>query len=232
MSVIARCIDTDSRYMDSPAGEAGYRHLVKAYRRIGRENIELASAYDQGVPAPRHRPVVDAFWWGVVRWSWGVGKDILERDQVFFGEWQRVFVDPHMAFAQWLRPLSWKQEYARIRGHHHGYWRAGPAAMGQLHNAAWSRDVLLLTLRWGVWRHLGELPAIWDLLRLVSSLDRWPGAVPIAYARSDLRWWREILGHFEWSPRMRARLDYWLAESAEQIAAAELGIEESATGTG
>lgn len=52
------------------------------------------------------------------------------------------------------------------------------------HDAAWTLLGIRLRAKWCLLRHLKDLPALWETLRLVWRLRRWPD--PVARATG---WW-------------------------------------------
>jgi hypothetical protein len=81
--------------------------------------------------------------------------------------------------------------------------------------------VIRLTARWGLRRHLKDLPALWQSLSLVRRLKRWPDPMAVAYLESDLMFLRQLFDHFPFSPRLRSALDQFIDISADTLSAAQ-----------
>ncbi len=230
------------------AVEAGYPAVVGIYRRIARDSSRLANQWVQeadleavegdrypGEPVPAHSAAVDAFWWGVSIWAkdfcsdmvtWWDGMSEAEpgvrqrerKNELIREELTRVFVYPHFEFACWLRPRP-------------GWWGSGrwkkPVATvpiltpGQIildHDALWTLQVIKLTARWGLHRHLKDVPALWQALLLVRKLRQHDNAVAGAYLESDLAFLAEIFGHFPLGRRAKTMVDVFLQVAAENLA--------------
>jgi hypothetical protein len=222
--VMARCAATNLAYMrGTPAAKAGYGAVVRLYQRIASQGLDCAKAWEQRRPCPPHEPAVDAFWWGVAAWAnlfcadvagwnWGIHARAIHQ------ELQEVFCRPHREFAQWLRPLGSESPGAPTVARYDPWVDKGNAAGIILaHDAAWTLLVIRLTARWGLVRHLKDLPALWQALLLVRRLRRWPNPVARAYLESDVKFLRELFGHFHFRPQVQLVLDRFLEAAEEEL---------------
>jgi hypothetical protein len=244
---ILNCTHTNAMYMaaSAPGGrpptaavEAGYPAVVGIYRRIAREARAVANQWVQDAdlelsgPVPAHSAAVDAFWWGVSIWAkdfcsdmvtWWDGMPDAEpgvrqrerKNQLIRAELTRVFVHPHVDFANWLRMR---------RGRWVDIWSETTVPVispGQIildHDARWTLEVIKLTARWGLRRHLKDVPALWQALLLVRKLRQHDNAVARAYLESDLAFLAEIFGHFPLGRRTKTMVDVFLQVAAENLA--------------
>ncbi len=219
-AAILQCAETNSRYMRRSAGQAGYPAVVGLYDRLADQSLDCARAWAAAEPIPDHEPAVDAFWWGLVEWAhyftvailrWGSYQEI-----ELYREMDRVFVRPHVEFASWLRPDL---------HHRHRVPNKGVIGAGESLRAAevilrcdvrWTWCVILRTARWGLLHHLKrDAKALWQALFLMRRLRQWPDPVAVAYLESDVVFLRELFGHFEFSHRMKAIIENFLAMAAQ-----------------
>ena len=222
---MARCAATNLTYMRAtPAGRAGYGAVVDLYHRLAVQGQTCAEAWEAGQPCPSHEPAVDAFWWGVAAWANAFCADVMAWLAPYNGrrlhhELQEVFCRPHREFAQWLRPLGAGSVGTRVITGYSPRVPAGrPAQLILCHDAAWTGLVIRLTAMWGLVRHLKDLRALWQSLRLVRRLRGWPDPVARAYLESDLAFFRGLFGHFPFTPRLRSVLDCFLEAADEELA--------------
>jgi hypothetical protein len=222
---MVRCAATNLAYMRAtPAGKAGYGAVVRLYHRLAAQGLACAQAWAARGPCPPHEPAVDAFWWGVAAWAPMFSVDVLcwaghGDDRLLHHELQEAFCRPHLEFARWLRPLRPEERGARLVSAY--FPRAGSATPGRMvlrHDAAWTRLVIRLTAGWGLLHHLKDLPALGQALLLLRHLERWPDPVARAYLESDLAFLRELFGHFDFTPGLRAALESFLARAGEEVA--------------
>jgi hypothetical protein len=130
---------------------------------------------------------------------------------------QENFCRPHREFAQWLRPLEPESPGARLAARYSPQVNGGsPAGIILAHDAAWMVLVIRLTVCRGFTHHLKDLPALWQSLMLVRRLRRWPDPVARAYLESDLKFLRELFGHFHFRPQVRLALDRFLEVAEEE----------------
>ncbi len=219
--VMAKCAANNLAYMRAtPAGRAGYGAVVRLYERIASQSLDCARAWEAGMPCPPHEPVVDAFWWGVAAWANVFCADVAAwfgpvHAGIIHNGLQESFCCPHQEFAQWLRPeIPGARMVACYSPQVVG---SSPAGIILGHDAAWTLLVIRLTARWGLLRHLKDLPALWQSLRLVRRLRRWPDPVAGAYLESDVAFLREMFGHFDFRPHVRLALDRFLESAEEEL---------------
>jgi hypothetical protein len=228
------------------ARSAGYPAVVGIYQRIASESLNLANrwvqeadleavegdSYPGGPAVPAHSAAVDAFWWGVFFWAehfcsdmvtWWDGMPDAEpgvrqrerKNELIRDELIRVFVAPHFEFANWLRMQ---------RGRWEGLCSETSVPIltpGQIildHDARWTLEVIKLTARWGLHRHLKDLPALWQALLLIRKLRQHDNAVASAYLESDLAFLAELFGHFPLGRRAKTMVDVFLQVAAENLA--------------
>ena len=225
-AVMVACAATNLAHMPTtPAGRASPGALVKLYQRLAGQGLACAQAWKDGRPCPSHEPAVDAFWWGVAAWARSFSTDLVYLTQsadepLLREEMQEVFCRPHREFACWLRPLDDRGMAGVFHAYSH-VARTSPARLVLAHDAAWTSLVIRLTARWGLRRHLKDLPALWQSLSLVRRLKRWPDPTAVAYLESDLMFLRQLFDHFPFSSRLRAALDQFIDISADTLSAAQ-----------
>ena len=221
-AAMVACAATNLAHMPTtPAGRASPGALVKLYQRLAGQGLVCAQAWKDGRPCPPHEPAVDAFGWGVAAWARSFSTDLVYLTQsadepLLREEMQEVFCRPHREFACWLRPLDDRG----MAGVFHAYSHVAgtsPARLVLAHDAAWTSLVIRLTARWGLPHHLKDLPALWQSLMLVRRLRRWPDPVARAYLESDLKFLRELFGHFHFRPQVRLALDRFLEAAEEEV---------------
>ena len=228
------------------AAVAGYPAVVKLYQRIAGESLNLANrwvqeadleavegdSYPGGPAVPAHSVAVDAFWWAVSLWAkdfcsdmvtWWDGMSEAEpgvrqrerKNELIRDELTRVFVHPHVDFANWMKMR---------RGRWVDIWAETTVPIltpGQIildHDARWTLQVIKLTARWGLHRHLKDLPALWQGLLLIRKLRQHDNAVAGAYLESDLVFLAELFGHFPLGRRTMTMIDVFLQIAAENLA--------------
>ena len=231
-AIIRSCAATNAAYMlETPAGTAGYPAVVNLYAKIAAESLVLAAAWDEGGSCPPHDPAVDAFWCGVAHWSatffhdviqWWVERRRSSTDIEPVGalgkakasdllDAREVFYRPHQEFATWLR-FAERPTY-RIRP------RAidSPARIILEHDAAWTIGVIKLTARWGLVRHLKDLPALWQSVALVRRLRSFPNDAALTYLHSDLEFLERLFSNFPFSAEARAVLHVFLERARHEM---------------
>jgi hypothetical protein len=207
----------------TPAAKAGYGAVVRLYQRIASQGLDCAKAWEQRRPCPPHEPAVDAFWWGVAAWANLFCADVAAwsgpvHARAIHDSLLESFCRPHREFAQWLRPLRpASTEVPLVASHAAPFNGASPAEIILAHDAAWTLLVIRLTARWGLVRHLKDLPALWQALLLVRRLRRWPNPVARAYLESDMKFLRELFGHFHFRPQVQLVLDRFLEAAEEEL---------------
>jgi len=233
-TAIQKCAETNFRYMGkTPAGQAGYPAVVRLYDRLATQSYDCARAWlsCRDLRALEHEPAVDAFWWGVVEWAHAFPRALLRwsgyHDPELYDEMELVFFTPHREFARWLRPKVAKARRGRVLHWRRGrvlHWRPWPfyqrpAEIILQYDAHWTRRVILLTARWGLLHHLRDVKALWQALFLMRRLRSWPEPVAAAYLASDLVFLRELFGHFDFSPRLKAIIENFLAVAESEVRA-------------
>lgn len=230
----------------TPAGDAGYPAVGALYQRIAGESLTMARRWVQDfdlqvaeghsheevvpVAVPPHSPAVSAFWWGVFLWAKDFCSDMVtwwddqgaaepgvrqrqRKNEGIRDELSRVFVRPHLEFANWLRERHgrWEDDWSETS--------VPIVSPGQIildHDARWILQVIKLTARWGLHRHLKDLLALWQALLLVRGLRR-RTAVAYAYLESDVAFLQELFSHFPLTRRPRTMVDVFLAMAAEEV---------------
>lgn len=234
--IIRLCASTNWGYMATTAAGhvPGLEAVTRLYDRLATQSYSCAQAWLEDRPVPEHEPAVDAFWWGVVEWSHAFPRALLRwggyHDPALYEEMERVFFDPHWEFARWLRPKAVKVlSVSRHPTSHIGskvvHWQytpwpvyRRPAQIILRYDARWTRRVILLTARWGLLHHLKrDAKALWQALFLMRQLRRWPDPVAMAYLESDLVFLRELFSHFDFSPRLKAIIENFLAMAEVEV---------------
>lgn len=235
-AIIRSCAATNAAYMlETPAGTAGaYPAVAILYRKIAAASLILAAAWDEGQPCLPHDPAVDAFWCGVAHWSniffvdviqwWVGGSDKLRHDGVLglgsahLAEARDLFYRPHQKFATWLRydePLVEPDERPTYRIRPRPI--DSPARIILEHDAAWTIGVIKLTARWGLVRHLTDLPALWQSIALVRRLRSFPNDAALTYLHSDLEFLEQLFAHFPFDINTRTVLHVFLGRAREEM---------------
>lgn len=220
-AIMVACAATNLDHMrTTPAGEASPSTLVKLYQRMAIQGLSCAQAWQEGKPCPPHEPAVDAFWWGVAAWAGVFSNDLLQCLELkdkrrLHYELQEVFCRPHREFACWLRPLD-PREAAGVLHDYNPVTGISAVQLVLAHDIAWTRLVMRLTARWGLLRHVSDLPALWQSLTLVRRLERWPDPLAQAYLESDLLFFRRLFAQFPFSPRLRAALDEFISAAERE----------------
>lgn len=222
-----QCARTNRRYMDLRAGHVGYPKMVHLYRRIAVASVALATEYSLGKAPGPHEPAVDAFWWAVDQWSSHFTSDLLkisplacslgqEESDAVHKELSERFCRPHRMFALWLRSGT-----VHIRLSPVNMVGVTPGRLILLHDYHWTREVVRLTTRWGLFHHLKDLPALLEACQLIQGLRRWPPSdAALAYLESDLAFLQELFGHFGFSAQVSRILEGFLHVANTDLAAA------------
>lgn len=204
--LILKCIEVNSGYMRLPAGQvAGLENMVALYKRVAEQSLECARAWAKDSPCPAHEPATDAFWWGVVAWADGFGLS-MGVDQA---EWGRLFVSPHEAFANYLRPARPPTPLPAVDG--------PPANIILALDALWTELVIKLTARWGLLHHLKDKGAIIEAQRLQGELQNPDSPTYRAFLESDLTFFHALFKHFPFSKETRKHIDDWLKKAEEAL---------------
>lgn len=232
---IRLCASTNWGYMATTAAGhvPGLEAMTRLYDRLATQGYSCAQAWLEERPVPEHEPAVDAFWWGVASWAGAFPKAILRwggyHDQELYDELEWRFWVPHWEFARWLKPVfpeCYQNPTVRAGALTHCVWRLilrpwpvyrRPPEIILRYDAHWTWRVILLTARWGLLHHLKrDAKALWEALFLMRRLRRWPDPVAVAYLESDLTFLRELFGHFDFSPRLRAIIENFLAVAEKE----------------
>lgn len=197
--LMVHCAQVNLQYMDLEAGQLqGYEAMVGLYRRIADQSFVCAQSMYEHRSCPRHSPAVDAFWWANVSWALTIGKGI-GADK---GEWYEVFVSPHIAFASYLKPVSWD---LRIL--------ANPVAAEDIiifNDILWAKLVIKLTARWGMLQHLRDIRALLQTRKLLKKLSRRHSREWNAYLDSDIIFLRRLFEPFAFTTETRHIINSWL----------------------
>jgi hypothetical protein len=194
------CCEVNCEYMRLPAGDlANYQTLSALYQRIADQSLLCAGTWLRNHRCPDHEPAVDAFWWGVVSWAQAFGLSIgAEQD-----EWERVFVEPHIEFASYLKHGDYAEPLPIVGG--------PPADIILRLDALWMERVVKLTGRWGFLQHMKDMPALHEAQNLERELRAPDGDVRDAYLRSDLKFFQALFKPFPFKSETRQQLRDWLA---------------------
>jgi len=194
------CCEVNCEYMRLPAGELrNYKTLSSLYQSLADQSLLCAGAWLRSKPCPEHEPAVDAFWWGVVAWSEAFGISAGMPPQ----EWRRVFVQPHLDFADYLR---YGEDVEQIEPH------AGlPAEVIIELDVRWMKLVMNLTSRWGFVHHMKDILALREAKRLERELQQEDGPVREAYLRSDLKFFEALFEPFPFRDQTQQQIKDWLA---------------------
>lgn len=199
------CTRVNCDYMRLPAGEAGLVNMAELYQRIAAQSLQCAQAWQKESPCPDHEPAVDAFWWAVVAWSDAFGLSI-GVDQL---EWGKVFVSPHVDFANYLRPNSLPEPIPETSG--------TPAEIIIGLDTLWMEKVIRLTGKWGLLHHLKDKGAMTEAQRLGEELRNTESPTYKAYLESDLAFFRILFKPLPFSESTRKYIDEWLDKAEEAL---------------
>lgn len=203
--LMVHCARVNYGYMDLPAGNLrGYKSMVGLYRRIAEQSLICAQAMYEHKECPAHDPATSAFWWAIVPWAFAIGKDIgVDED-----EWYEKFVAPHISFALYLRSTTvldrWEPPMISF----------SPGESIIAHDIRWTKLVIKLTCKWGLWYHRKDIRAYFQTRRLMRELNRISTAWE-AYLESDIRFLIRLFGPFDFSPDTDAKIKKWLREAMD-----------------
>jgi len=204
--IMLKCTQVNRDYMRLPAGKVdGLKHLTALYRRLADQSCACALAWVEDKACPEHEPAVDAFWWGVVEWADAFGISVgVDKD-----EWGRIFIRPHLEFADYVLPGPHPEPMPFVGG--------PPADVILRLDAAWMERVIKLTTKWGLLAHLKDKGALGEAEHLGSELRNPASPSYKAYLESDLKFFRKLFVNFPFSIQTTSQLEGWLGEAARAL---------------
>ncbi len=203
--IMLRCTQVNHGYMRLPAGQVGFDHVARLYKRLALQSLECAQAWHDHLDSPPQEPATRAFCCGVVAWADAFGLS-LQLEQV---EWGTKFVAPHYEFANYLRPGKPPAPLAEVEG--------SPVEIIMKLDAQWTGLVIKLTVKWGPWHHLRDWRALFEARRLIRDLRRPDSDAYKAYLKSDIEFFKRLFRPFPFSEGMRQLLDNKIKMAEEEL---------------